>query len=227
MSWLIPFSLIFLISCASQKKVERAPASVSPVSVAEIDYKKSLVQIFPGDAGGTVTAYLYVQLRDVDGNYVDGDAETFRIQGKRGERIYFEVERLLTGRYYLLIDKTEGIKSSEIDLYVDEKPLKQQVKLRLARPHRSTSHLQITANANHRLTLQLKLRDENGRPVELPEAPEILHDYGTHLESIDHLGDGVWKVVFLYPPDNCILYFSVRAMGTVLPNLLRYQHIEN
>ncbi len=227
MSWLIPFSLIIFVSCASQKKVERAPASVSSVSVAEIDYLKSTVQIFPGEAGGAVTPYLYVQLRDIAGNYADSDPESFRIQGKHGEQISFRVDRLLTGRYYLLIDNVEGIKSSEIDLYLDEKPLKHQVKFRLARPHRSTSHLRIITNTNNRLTLQLELRDENGRPVELPESPEILDDNLTQLESIEHLGAGVWKIVLLYPQDNCILYLSVRAMGTVLPNLLRHQHIEN
>ncbi len=227
MSWLITLSLFFLISCASQQKVERAPASIAPVKALEIDYRKSLAQIFPGDAGATVAAYLYVQLRDVEGNYVDADPEGFRIQGKKGENISFGLERMLTGRYYLLIDKTEGIKSSEIDLYLDERPLKQQVKLHLARPYRSTSGLKVMENANNRLTLRLELRDEKGRPVELPEAPEILHDDVTQLESIEHLGEGVWKVVMLYPQDNCILYFSVRAMGTVLPNLLRHQHIEN
>jgi hypothetical protein len=199
---------------------------MAPEVLGEIDFKQSLLQIFPAEKGDQVALYLYLRLRDSNGNYVDCDPASLRLQSKKGNQIGFTYERLRPGRYYLTIDRTEGIGSSEIDLFLGERPLKEQVKLRLSKPDLMRSNLTLISNSDNRLTLRLELRDQKGQPVELPEAPEILLDNQLRLDALEHLGGGVWRVVVLYPEDNQIMYFSVRAMGTLLPNLLRYQHIE-
>lgn len=219
--------IILLTSCASQEQVRSIASSEAVVRLAEIDYGKSIVQIFPaGTKNDLLSYYLYVQLKDEKGLYVDCDPADFGIKIGKDRKVDFKVERLLTGRYYLSLEKTDGLDSKHMDLLVKGRALKEQFQLQLKVPHKGHTKLKQVSNAAHVLTLELRLADQKNAPVELPEPPEILMDGHGSLSEMRHIGEGVWQFQVNYPDENQIIYFSVRAMGVMLPNLFRFQHIE-
>lgn len=218
--------LMLSVSCAL-----RAPQRhIANIDVAEKygahDSKRSLVQIFPSQNLKEISFYLYVQLKDKNGKFVDAKPNEFQLKTRKGSKISFDFERVLVGRYYLSILKNQKIESHDLDLFVQGRVLKEQFKLQMNRPHEKHTKLKLLKNNRNLLHFELRLADSKNRPLEVPEKPEILLDGPGVVEEMKHIKEGVWQFKVKYPDENHITYFSVRSMGITFQKLYRYQHIE-
>lgn len=221
------FILLFLImSCASEKSLRRPASEHTVFKVGEVNQKRSSVQIFPSVAADqTLWYYFFVQLKDENGKFIDTEIDDIVISSK-GKKLKFSADRLLTGRYYLLVEKTADISSTELAISVQGKSLKTQHKLNLRQPVKSHSSLKLLKNESNRLTFRLRLADKKNQPVEMPDRPDIDIEGEANVEDLVHLGEGIWEFSVLYPEDNQILYISVRAMAVKFNRMYRYQHVE-
>jgi hypothetical protein len=86
--------------------------------------------------------------------------------------------------------------------------------------------LKILANHNHELTLELSLKDKNGKVVEMIQMPDIMIEGNGTISDLSLVRKGVWRFQVNYSEDNQIMYFSVRGNGVYLERLQRFQHIE-
>lgn len=223
-------ALIFLITaCASveeqQQKQVRKIASMSRPAV--YDHSKSMVNIFPAVSADTgIWYYFYVQTKDTMGRFIAIDINEIEIRTRKGKKIPFKVEQLLQGRYYLTLEKTSDFSSAELDIFVRGKALKEQFKLNMRHPDQKNTSIKIIKNSANRLVFRLRLADKKNQPVEIPDRPEIILEGIGNVEDLKHVSEGTWEFSIIYPEENQIMYFSVRAMGVYLTNIYRYQHVE-
>ncbi len=219
--------LLLLTSCASKEPL-REVASFKVLSEnKEVDLTKSLVNIYPATvADNGLWYFFYIQLKNSDGRYVDANLEDFVLKNDKGEKVDFKLDRVLTGRYYITIEKTADINSTKLNFFIKNKPLKEKLKLQMSTPSLANSKLVLVHDSNYRAVFRLKLADLQNKAVELPEMPEIIIDGTATIEDLKHVGEGAWEFTVVYSDENTILYFSVRAMGTYFNKILRYQHVE-
>ena len=198
------------------------------IRLGEVDLKKSEVQIFPAVASDTgVWYYFYVQLKDRNGNYVDCGPHELTLATTKGQPIPFDYERRLPGRYYLTVEKSADFSSSQLNFFVQNKPLKEKFKLHFSPPSRSKSKISVLEKNSRYLKLQLKLIDEQNRPVQMPDKPEVMFEGHGYIEDIKQVEEGTWEFRVIYPDENQIMYFSVRAMGVFMPKIFRYHHVQD
>lgn len=218
--------LILLCSCTTSQRVDRSVATV-PERVLDIDLQKSDVQIFPVIASeDSLWYYFYVQLKNKSGAYIDCESTDIVLKMTNGKVLTFKFEKLLLGRFYLTLEKTSDIDSSQIDFFVNGKPLKEKFKLHVRYPDNNHSRITMVSNGNNKLVFKLRLADKTNRPVELLDKPEIIMEGMGNIEEIRKLEEGLWEFTAIYPDENQIMYFSVRAQGVYLQNLYRHQHVE-
>jgi hypothetical protein len=221
--------LLLSVSCATKKVVvERKMAAISKVEKpAVFDPKQSWVNIFPAvvESDG-LWYFFYVQLKDTEGKYIDCDPSEIALKTTSGKDIAFGFQRSFVGRYYLTLEKTALITSAEMDFFVKGKALKEQFKLNLGHPDKAHTKITILKHEQNKITFRLRLADKANQPVDLPEHPEVLMDGQGSIEDMKHVKEGVWEFSLIYPEENQIMYFSVRAQGVYLSNIFRYQHVE-
>lgn len=157
---------------------------------------------------------------------MDAEKREFSLKTILGEEVDFKFERVLPGRYYLMVEREEGHHWQELNLFVHGKPLKEQFKVQMAKASRTHSKIAKLRNSDSRLILRLSLRDRQNRALELPEGPEISLEGEGEVREVIHSGEGIWEFSIVYPNENQIIYVSVRANGVYLRRLYRYQHIE-
>ena len=218
--------IFLLTACASDpEKMVRKIASVPPPAI--YDHSKSLVNIFPAVAADEgIWYYFYVQTKDTLGRFIPIDPKEIEIKTRKGRKVPFKVEQLLTGRYYLTLEKTTDFSSAELDIFVRGKALKEQFKLNMRHPDQKNSSIKIVKNSRNTLVFRLRLADKKNQPVEIPDKPEIILEGIGNVEDLRHVSEGTWEFSIIYPEQNQIMYFSVRAMGVYLSNIYRYQHVE-
>lgn len=213
----------FLVSCAEVPQ-RRMPAAESVIQLGEVSRSHSSVQLFPSAENDSLTYYFYLQLKDSKSQFVDVSPSEISLKSKSKKPVKFKLERILNGRYYVIIDKSEHAKS--VDFFVQKQLLKEKVNLNIRRPNRKYSSISINSKDDGKITFQLRLADKSNRPVLLLDQPEIVLEGQGEVEDLKHIQEGIWQFTVIYPEDNQIMYFSVRAQGVYLVNLLRYQHIE-
>lgn len=222
--------LLFLIllsaSCATESPVRNPSSLDTLVEKGVIDPSKSVVQVFPPyEQSGKIFSYLFVQIKDADGRYIDCVSDEVRISDQKKKTVSFKYERLSKGKFYLILEKAD-LRHDAIDIVIQGKPLMSKLRLYARTPHMRHSSLRILEESAHKLTLELRLKDENNEIVELPGSPEILVDGPVSLSSLTPTGPGIWTFSVEYPDENQIIYFSVKAHGATLPQLFRFQHVE-
>jgi hypothetical protein len=229
------FAFIFLflsvMSCTSAPpevvKDRQVAAVATPKKIPILDYKKSLVNIYPAvPTEEGLWYYFYVQLKDTDGMFLDCSSKEIVLKTSKGRILPFTQERSLKGRYYLTLEKTADISSGQIDVFVQGVPLKEQFKLHFKYPDKRNSKISILRNKDNKITFTLRLADKDNAPVEMPENPEIILEGSGTIDEIKYVSEGTWEFSLVYPEENQIMYFSVRAQGVYLSNLFRYQHVE-
>ena len=215
--------LILLTACSSELPYRKLASTNALLVLGEIDYQKSSIQFFHSgseDQGH----YLYVQLKNKKGDFVDCEKNEFDLKTPKGEKVEFHYHRKLPGRYYLMMEKSEDLK--EVILLVKGVPLLETLKISQRRPHASHTRLMLIQKSEGKLFLLLKLADKTNRVVDSSEIPEIFLEGDGFIQDLKYLGEGVWDFTVVHPGENQLMYFSVRYMGVYFPNLYRYQHVD-
>ena len=227
MKQLVPFILfLLLVGCASPPAL-RKPSSEASFRFGEIDTLKSRVQIFPAIiSNGELVHYFYLQLKDQEGKFVDCDPSEISPVTHKGQPIPFKYERLLTGRYYVTIPQSPDMNYGELNFFIKDKLLKEQFKLYLQQPDKSHAQVSLVKNDKNKMTLRLRLADKANRPVALPDTPEVLLDGLGFVEELKLIDEGIWEFSVIYPEQNQIMYFSIRAHGAYFERIFRYHHVE-
>lgn len=213
--------LILVTGCAEMPL--RGPAS-APMRFGEVSAIHSSIQLFPDSDADTHTYYFYLQLKDSKGEFIDCDPSEIVLKTKKKKLIKFKYERLLTGRYYLILDKSQGFK--DINFSVRGIALNGKFNLDIRRPDIKHTNIILERKLPGKLIFRLKLADRANRPVMTSVAPEIIMDGRGEIQELRYIQEGIWQFTVIYPEDNQIMYFSVRSQGKYLVNLLRYQHVE-
>jgi len=209
---------------------DREVAAVTELSLnyGDIDHKKSSVKLFPPEfEGGYYKYYFYVELKDQQNKFVDCDPGEIVLKNDKGALVNFELERLFTGRYYVIVEAPKQIVPKNIHFSVRDKPIQEKFRLVLQGPPvLEKSGIRMLVKENHQVTMQLILKDANGRPATLGAGPEVILEGDGFLGDVVQMKDGIWEFTINYSEQNHIMYISVRAQGVYFHNLYRFQHVE-
>ena len=219
----ILFFLIFLTSCAATAP-KRTPSSEASFRPGIVDSHKSRVRLFPAENEQFYNFYL--ELKNPQGEYVDCDPSEIEVHTKSGKHLAFDYERILAGRYYLVIDQQQlgSIDFIEIGIRGERLPLK--FKIHSHKPDSKNSKISIIENEGNIMRLRLRLANAKNEVIDLHDRPEILFHGEGYVSEPEKKGRGIWEFSVIYPEANQIMYFSIRAQGTYLHRIFRYQHIE-
>lgn len=227
MKQLVLFALFLLVTGCASRPPHRTPSSETSFRFGEIDTLKSRVQIFPAIIfNGELVHYFYLQLKDHEGKFIDCDPSEISPITHKGQPIPFKYERLLTGRYYITIQQSPEVNYGELNFFIRDKILKEQFKLYLQKPDKSHAQVSVVKNDKNKITLRLRLADKANRPVALPDTPEVLLDGLGSVEELKLIDEGIWEFSVIYPEQNQIMYFSIRAHGVYFERIFRYHHVE-
>lgn len=226
----ILFILILLTfaSCGHAPLSNRFPASFyNDVQYGDVEISQSSVKQFPPEIeAGLYRYFFYVQLKDEQGDYIDRDKNEFKVINPKNQEVKFSFERILRGRYYLIIEKSGSMRSSELDFYIAGIKLKENLKIKLQHASRNHSNLKMISHTHHQVKFLLTLNDHKGRAVNVPFAPEIILDGNVEIKDLKPVKDGQWEFTVLHSEQNLLLYFSVRTQGAYFKNLFRFHHVE-
>lgn len=227
MKQLVLFAIFLLVVGCANQPPQRKPSSETSFRFGEIDTLKSRVQIFPAViTNGESVHYFYLQLKDREGKFIDCEPSEISLVTPSGQPIPFQYERLFTGRYYVTIQQSSEVNFGELSFFIRDKLLKEQFKLYLKKPVKSHTQVFLVKNDKNKMTLRLRLADKANQPVALPDTPEVLLDGLGSIEDLKLIDDGIWEFSVIYPEQNQIMYFSIRAHGVYFERIFRYHHVE-
>lgn len=221
-------ALFLFISCSHHDGQYRLPASYQEVVLfGDHDLKQSSVKVFPPEYLEKITRhYYYVELKDEKGMYIDRDLHEFEI--RENKKIHeIKVDRILRGRYYLILDADKNLSTGQLDFYVAGMKLRESFRLGMKPAHAKHTKMRKLVAKKNRAKFELVLKDEKGRFVETPEPPEIIINSDAEIEKIEHMGSGIWHITLRYPYGNQLFYISVRSHGIEFKNLFRFQYVDH
>lgn len=217
---------ILLVGCAVPPKM-RSPSSQTALRIGIVDRTNSRIQLFPSATtsfGEEPVHYLYLELKDTSGQYVDCLPEEIYLRDSKKAEVPFKLERLLLGRYYLLLNQNLGI--TKLDVFVKGKLLQAKLKLPTQKPDRAHSKIQFVKYVQNKMVYRLHLADARNQPLKLLERPEIFLEGLGMIVDIVPVGEGNWEFSVLYPEDSQVMYFSIRAQGVYFERIFRYHYVE-
>ncbi len=206
---------------------DRAPSSEAEIlRYGDHDSSLSSVKQFPPKREESFTRYyFFVELKDKSGSYIDRDLHEIGVKDKNN-MLPVTVERVLRGRYYVILDSDKNLTMATLDFYVAGMKLKESFKLGLNTAHvKNTKIKKLVARSTY-AKLELRLMDKNGKFVEAPEPPEIILESDAEVTKLEHMGNGIWQIHLRYPMGNQLFYLSIRSYGVEFKNLFRFQYIE-
>lgn len=217
---------ILFTACGHEPLRKLASFDASTIVLGTIDASKSTVKQFPPEKDGhTFRYFFYVQLKDPQNRYVDVDEKDFQISSEN-KNLPFKVERILSGRYYLIVEQNSELAARELTFFVQGKKLKERFKLFMREAHSDHTKIRILKRLKGKLHLELALKDSKGQPVEVPGSPEIILDGNGLVEDLKHKSHGKWEFTLLHAEQNQIIYISVRVQGSYFKNLFRFHYVE-
>jgi hypothetical protein len=223
-------SLLVLTACshgphrnlASEENLDAVPEHL--FNFGQIDHQKSKIQLFPAESYGSQPQWFFsVELVNESGGPVDIDEDEMQIQHD-GNFIAYQFDRIGQGKYTILM-RQEDFELKKLKFIVQGKPIVKSCEQNLKAPSFARSKITVVEQGDHELTLQLELKDQTGNVLDAE--PDININNGmTHIEQVRKIRAGIWQFKVIFPEENRILYFSVRANGFLLDKLFRYQHVE-
>lgn len=208
----------------------------------QVDRSKSSVRLFRPEMEDKIFRYyFYLQLKDMDGKWVDVDKSEIAIKTTEGKKLDFQLKRQgVTGRYYVIVERPGELQFSKLNFYIQGHKILERFNLFMPVPDSSKSRLEIVDHNYEKriIHFRLTLNDSQGRPVEDAGYPEIIMKTesignpsygpieGLVIEDYELIKKGVWEFYLLYTEQNQIIYFTVRSQGTYLNNLFRLHHVD-
>lgn len=220
-------ALMFFTACAHLEGPDREPASYQDIVLyGDPDLYRSSVKMFPPEYFKKITRhYFYLELRDEKGMHIDRDFHEFEVRARKKNRP-IKVERVLRGKYYIIVDSDKNHSTDLLDFYVAGIKLKESFRLGMNPAHPTFTKIRQLKATNSRGKFELVLKDEMGRVVETPEAPEIIVNGDSEIVKVEPKGNGIWHITLRYPSGNQLFYISVRSQGIEFKNLFRFQYTE-
>lgn len=220
------FLFVFFASCA-EVPIQRLPSSESLIRSGEISFRKSEIKNFPpAFEDGSIKYYFYLQLKNMNGEFVDCDSSEITLKNKKGTKVEFLFERLFPGRYYLILEENRVDDSNEILVFIRGKQLGNNFKLALNYPDEAFTKIHLVKDEAGILTLRLHLNDKNNRPVSSQFPPEMILEGWGEMSDLIPIQEGIWEFNVLHPEVNQIFYISLRSQGVYIPRIYRFQYIE-
>jgi hypothetical protein len=193
------------------------------INLGEVASENSFFKIFPSEDGEAPSGDFYVELRNDAHQFVDTLAQEIRVELK-AKTIPFEMQKISQGKYLLSLFIQER-ESSELKIFIQGKLIPNLVPS-LSRPSKKHSHMSVISYGQHSIRLRVSLKDRQGRVVDVEGGPEINLEGHGELGPLSTLSPGVWDFDLIYPEQDQIFYFSVRARGSYFRRFFRFQHIE-
>lgn len=214
--------ILVLVGCSVSPPV-RIPAS-EPTLYGRPDLKRSRIQFFPSaTVDGDGVLYFYLELKNELGELIDCEPSELLVQTKAGRGVVFKLERILRGKYYLILN--ERPQADELVLLLRGELLS-TFKLPRGRLDPSQTKIIRIKTDKNKTTFLLRLADAHHRPVKLVERPEILLEGMGSVKDLQEISEGMWEFSVVYPEISQIMYFSVRAQGVYHERIFRYHHVE-
>jgi hypothetical protein len=218
------FLCLFLVACSHGRKISSVD---DPYVMGKVSRKLSQVSLYPPEkVGDLFRYYFFVQIKNAQNNHIDCDTDALKLKSVDGKDLPYTLDRILHGRYYLILEQTENNYQKQVNVELEGKLLKEKFYLSMGTPDPNYSSLKITERGDHEITLELKLKDSKNKALDAHVVPEIVLDGLGSVEEVKYVKAGIWHVRVTYPEHNQIIYFSVRASGTKLERMLRFQHID-
>lgn len=212
--------IILLSSCTHHQG--RFIASEAQLLIGEVDQSKSSIQLYPHEEDQNFERF-YIELRDINGLMTDTDLESFRIISP--EKPAFFVRRISAGRYELVTQK-EIEDFSDLRFEIQKKKFKHKL-MKLQKPSKLHSRIIVLNKNYHSAIFRLVLRDKQNKAIETLDAPEIILEGEGELSLPVRMTKGIWEFQLTHSEQNQLFYLSVRANGTSLVKILRFQHVED
>lgn len=212
--------LLLLMSCSSPK-LQRSIASVEE-EFGEVSLVHSKARIYPSSENGTLKYYIFLQLRDADGQAVNAYPSQIILQTALGNKIKYSYQKSGLGGYYLSLP---NFHQSEIRVIIGSALL---TKLKIHEKSKLlSSEIRLIRRSAYRATFQFRILDEFKNKVEISESPDIVIDNQSGLvEEVRQVNKSTWKFDLVYPDENQLIYISVRSNGRLFPNIFRFQYLE-
>lgn len=227
MNFISLFTLFFILGCSHPKYRSAASFGSEEMHLGTPEMERSQVKKFPPEiSNNNFRFYFYVELKDSEGEPVDVFNREFKVLDEMNNFVPFRVKRIVSGQYYLIVDKDLNEKARTLKFMVSGKKFEQEFTLSTTEASPKHSFITIDKNQRHRVKFILTLRDQNNRPVELPSNPEFILDGNAVTEDIKYLKDGKWEFHIIHPEENQVIYISVRAHSAYFPKLYRYHYVE-
>lgn len=224
--YLFPLLTLFF-SCAHHDGPDRAPSSEATAFLyGDHDLVQSSVKEFPPRYEDEIVRHFYfVELKEQTSSYVDRDLHEFEVKTNK-KNLPIRVERVLRGRYYVVIDLKEDVPSSHLDFYVGGLKLRENFVVGLKPAHVAHTKVRLIKASRTKARFELVLKDKNGHWVETPLPPEIIPESEVEIRKLEHMGNGIWQITVTYPQGNQLFYLSVRSQGVYFKNLIRFHYVE-
>lgn len=214
--------LLFIVGCSVSPPV-RKPASQTTL-YGRPDHQLSRIQFFPSTTvDGEEHIYFYLELKDDSGALIDCAPAEILLQTKAGKAVAFKLERILRGKYYLILYERPQVEG--LVLFLNGEVLS-TFNLPRGRPAPAQTKITRVKTDKNKTTFLLRLADAQNRPVKLVERPEILLEGLGSVKDLQEISEGMWEFSVVYPEISQIMYLSVRAQGVYLERIFRYHHVE-
>jgi hypothetical protein len=210
----IIFILFLLLTACSHEPSIRHSSEQRPSSL-EVDAEKSSAYLIKKKR-------FLVHIKNSLSQNIEISFTEVKVKNAQGKVIPFQLERVSSGKYYVLPVSQE----KELQISIQDKVIGKKFKLNVRKPAKERSSFMVVSSGDHSMLMRLRLADKNNHPVLTNELPEILVEGEAVVEDLKSVENGLWEFTLKYPENNVIIYLSVRCQEVFLEHIYRFQHVE-
>lgn len=207
------FFFLLLTACSHEQSIR--PSSEKRASSLEVDAEKSSAYLVKNKR-------FLVHMKNSLSQNIEISFTEVKVQNAQGKVIPFQLQRVSSGKYYVL----PVCQQKELQISIQDKVIGQKFKLNVRKPAKERSSLRVVSRGDHFMLMRLKLADKCNHPVLTDELPEILVEGEAVVEDLKSVENGLWEFTLKYPENNVIIYLSVRCHEVFLEHVYRFQHVE-
>lgn len=131
----------------------------------DVSSTKSQIRFFSPEQNGRLDEfYFYLELRDEQGDFIDRDEHEFVVSDRRGATLPLSLVRIKRGRYYLIVPHVSHQIKAGLKVEIAGSEFKKELIIPTQQVSRKNSEMSIFQKEDHRVILQLVLRDHQGAP---------------------------------------------------------------
>jgi hypothetical protein len=225
MRGLIFLAPLILLSCSTYRQ-ERTLASLED-GLDIFDPVKSVIQIhYPNRLPKEAAPYLYLRVKNSNGRFIHLNCAEVSLKTSKGLGLPFEWLELDQGHYYITFKNDQKVEVENLRVFVQGQLLSGKILPKKELPDPVNTKIDLYKKELNAIWLRMRIRDNKNRPILLDDPPELILDGYGRIGKIQQLSGGDWEFEVILPPEDQIIYLSVRIMGQHFKNILRHQHLE-